>query len=94
MKLPGVKLNLIKEFFFFHLYIDIELDTLLERIESSRFKVYPVTKKIILSSFLVEQSLTFKIGCVYYEFARKEEDISEDKHIILMSRVMILMTPL
>ena len=76
------------EFFSFHLYIDIELDTLLEPIENSRFNVYPVTKNTILSYFLVEKNLTFKIGCFYYEFTRNEEDISEDKHIILMRRVM------
>ena len=71
---------------------DMEFDdksNVLETIESERFKLYPVKEKCELSSLIVKHGLRYRIGCVYYEFARKEEDVSEDKHIILMDKVIV-----
>lgn len=59
----------------------------LVKIEHGRFEVYPVKKNCELSSLIVEYDLKYKIGCIYYEFTRREEDVREDKSVILMEKV-------
>ena len=59
-------------------------------IDCKHFKVYPVEKKCELSTLIADLNLEYMIGCVYYEFAREEEDILEDKKengVILMDQV-------
>ena len=59
----------------------------LQHIEEGRFTIYAVDKNCELSSLIVKHNLTYRIGGVYYEFARNEEDVTEDKGVILMDKV-------
>ena len=56
----------------------------LDCVDPKRFKLYHVDMDCELGYFIAECDLPYRVGSVYYEFFREEEDITEDKEIILM----------
>ena len=63
----------------------IELTEGLDHVNFKRFKLYHVDENCDLGSFMAKCDVPYRIGSVYYQFSRDEEDISEDKEIILMN---------
>ena len=72
------------------LYEGVDNDQDLIPVNSKRFKKLKVKKACQLQK-LVENDcgLTYLRGCAFYEFSHKTEDISKDKEMLLMSKVLI-----
>ena len=56
-------------------------------IEDDRFIRLNVDKDCELKTFIEESEYTFHRGAAFYEFTREEEDIEDDKEVILMDKV-------
>ena len=70
--------------------IDMVQSNDLELVQNpSNFRSIFVDKDCELTTLLVTHGLTYRRGCVYYEFARERENISEDKKIILRDEVNV-----
>ena len=73
--------------------LSTELYEGLDCVDPKRFRPYLVNEKCELGDFMAKCDVPYRIGSVYYEFFRDEEDIKEDKNIILMNdKVMNILT--
>lgn len=59
----------------------------IERIKDGEFETLVVDQACGLQNLLERHGKSYKDGYVYYEFTRGEEDISEDKKVILKDKV-------
>ena len=59
----------------------------LVEVANDRFIRLNVNKDCELKTFIEESECTFHRGAAFYEFTRAEEDIEDDKEVILMDKV-------
>ena len=53
-----------------------------------RFEILDVNKDCELREFIERSDRHFKSGCAFYQFTHEIEDISDDKEIVLMKKVV------
>ena len=59
-----------------------------EYLHPDRFQILTVHRNCELTTLMNDYKLTYKVGCAFYEFTRKEEKITENKVIIFEEKVL------
>ena len=67
------------------------LDDGLTRVDLHRFRILDVKEDIDLRSFVEDQyKLQYNARKFFFEFTTREEEIGDDKEVILMNKVALL----
>ena len=61
-----------------------------DHVDNEHFVIFKVGKDCELKEFVEEKKLPFTRGCAFFEFIHDVESISEDKEVVLMNKVVIL----
>ena len=71
--------------------LSCNLDDGLTRVDLHRFRILDVKEDIDLRSFVEDQyKLQYNARKFFFEFTTREEEIGDDKEVILMNKVALL----